>query len=135
MDAERDSNTQRWLLVRDATAFQLKLAIDGVRDLLLIPVSLVAALISLVTGGGRTSTFYEVVRLGQRTERWINLFGIVRDDHDHSDEGMDAFVQRLELLVLEQYRRGGITATAKDRIDQVLDRVAGGNQFPDDDTR
>ena len=123
MAVETAQPSQRWRLLRDATAFQLKLAVDGLRDLLLIPISLVAALLSLVTGGGSQSVFYEVVRLGSRTERWINLFGIVRQESTARDEGIDALVQRFENLVVEQYSRGGVTATAKDRIDQVLDRL------------
>ena len=123
MALESGQPSQRWRLLRDATAFQLKLALDGFRDLLLIPISLVAALLSLLTGGGPHSVFYEVVRLGSRTERWINLFGIVRQESAGRDEGIDALVQRFEYLVVEQYSRGGITATAKDRIDQVLDRL------------
>ena len=122
LPAESNAGVERWQLLRDAATFQLKLALDGLRDLLLIPVSLIAALLSFMTGGGRSSPFYEVVRLGARSERWINLFGIVREQ-PVDDSGMDSLVGQLELLLMEQYRRGGLTAAAKDRIDQLLDRV------------
>ena len=136
MVLESDQPSQRWRLLRDATAFQLKLALAGLRDLLLIPISLIAALLSLPTGGGPHSAFYEVVRLGSRTERWINLFGMVRQQNAGGDEGVDALVQRFESLLVEQDSRGGITAAAKDRIDQVLDRLerAAGRPSSDDES-
>jgi hypothetical protein len=35
--------------------------------------------------------------------------------------GFDAYVARLERVLVEQYRRGGLTAKAKDAIDEAID--------------
>ena len=36
---------------------------------------------------------------------------------------MDDLLQHLERAVIEQYERGGVTATAKDQIDRLLDSL------------
>ena len=49
--APREQNTaDRWSLIRDVAVLQLKLIVDGLRDLVLVPASLVAGIISLVSG-------------------------------------------------------------------------------------
>ena len=54
----------------DFVVFQAKLALDGVKDLLLINLSVVAIVIDMISGGGRRPRrFYAVVRLGQRFDR------------------------------------------------------------------
>jgi hypothetical protein len=52
---DADHREQRWRLVRDLAVFQAKLFVDGVKDLVLFPVSLVAALVGLVTPGARST--------------------------------------------------------------------------------
>ncbi len=47
----RNNSDDRWKFVRDVMVFQLKLFLDNVRDLVLMPISLVAALIDLVLRG------------------------------------------------------------------------------------
>lgn len=44
-DAEVEN--ERWILIRDMLVFQCKLIVDGFRDLVLLPVSLIDALDSL----------------------------------------------------------------------------------------
>ncbi len=75
-------------LIRDAAVLQMKLLVDGLRDAVLIPVSLVAALIGVLRGGedcGRE--FRGVIKLGRRSERWINLFGHQRPLSTHPVKG------------------------------------------------
>jgi len=118
----------RWTLVRDVLAFQLKLFVDGVRDLVMMPISLGAAVLDLLGVGPRAGRqFYDLLHLGQKTEHWINLFGAT--DHAHAlvnepRPGIDALVSRMERLVVHEYERGGITASAKDSVDRALDRLS-----------
>ncbi len=119
----------RWTLIRDALVFQGKLLVDGLRDFALLPVSLVAALLSLVRGGNRVGReFYDVVAFGKRTEKWINLFGAadripIEGDGTDNPQTVDDFVEKLERKVVEQYETGGMTASAKHAIDRLLDSV------------
>ena len=118
-----DTTDRRWELLRNVLAFQLKLAVDALRDVVLSPISLGAALLDLVSGTDRDPLYFEqVLTLGRRTEGWINLFGAAPG----ADEGpgIDRLVERVEALVVEQYERGGMTAQAKDAIDRSLDVLA-----------
>ncbi len=140
-----DPRAQRWALFRDVAAFQVKLIIDGVKDLVLGPVSLVAAAIGVVShrdDPGRP--FRSVLRLGLAFDRWVNLFGentptaVPPDPTAHpatavptvARTGMDAHVDRIERVLAEQVARGGLTTKAKQAIDGALDRLHDGNKPP-----
>ncbi len=45
-----ESSSERWTLLRDLGVFQVKLVADGLRDLILVPTSLIAGIVSLVKG-------------------------------------------------------------------------------------
>lgn len=133
---EADLKARRWQLVRDLAVFQVKLIVDGLKDLVLSPVSLVAALAGLVfdrRDPGRS--FYELLRWGHGFDRWVNLFGASQRAlppasepqasglATGSSDGLDAYVAKLERVLVEQYNRGGLTAKAKDALDQAIDRL------------
>ena len=40
-----DTELDRWTLIRDVAVLQVKLIVDGLRDFILVPISLVAGLI------------------------------------------------------------------------------------------
>jgi hypothetical protein len=122
----------RWILIRDVAAFQAKLIVDGLRDLVLVPASLVAGVISLLKGGTEPgSEFYDLLRVGRRSEHWINLFGAAErlhgpatlDDHFPADD-IDEIMSRVESFVVDEYNKGGVTAQAKKRFDQALDKLS-----------
>ncbi len=124
-------NPDRWEMLRDVVVFQVKLVVDGLRDVVLSPVSLLAALGDLLLSRERTGgRFYEVVRFGRRTERWINLFGAAdRSVHseprasENGDAGIDAYVEHLQQRLLDQYELWVVTSSAKDKIDRALDTI------------
>lgn len=113
VDGSRDAS--RADLFRDAAVLQLKLLTDGLRDALLIPLSLVAALIGLARGGPDCDReFRRVIKLGLRSERWINLFGHHKPLGRSGPAGsMDSIIEQVESTVLDQYRRGRKAAEAE----------------------
>ena len=128
----KKSASERWTLARDIGVFQAKLLVDGLRDLLLVPASLTVGLISLFSNNGDKPGpyFYQLLDLGKQSEHWINLFGALRNapaDLRHVDPfpnaDMDELVGRLETFMVEEHKRGGITAQAKNRLDKALDAV------------
>ncbi|UCE86963.1 MAG: hypothetical protein JSU66_04310 [Deltaproteobacteria bacterium] len=129
-DAARDAPS-RWQLLRDVAVFQAKLALDGLRDLLLSPISLVAALLDLVTGGDRPGRrFYDLMHLGRRSDHWIRLFSAGDRIAPNSGReparpgaGVDGLFDTLEARLVRQYERGGATASAKHAVDRALDSV------------
>lgn len=116
----------RWELLRDVLVFQLKLLIDAVRDLVLSPVSVVAGVVDLLSGDRAPGRwFYRVLAFGGRTDAWIDLFGTPERPGAHAaDVTVDSLVAHLERLVVDEYERGGVTASAKQAIDRSLDALA-----------
>jgi len=95
-------------LIRETAVLQVKLLVDGLRDALLIPISLIAALVGLLRGGPDCNReFRTVIKLGRRSERWINLFGHQRPLRGNAVTGsMDSILDQVENAVMEQYKRG-----------------------------
>jgi hypothetical protein len=64
------------VLIRDLLIFQLKLWLDGLKDIILSPVSIAAAALDLLLGPTkRGPRLYTVLRIGERFDLWLNLFG------------------------------------------------------------
>ena len=137
---DETDHPDRWTLIRDMAVLQVKLLVDGFRDLLLVPASLVAGIWSLLSGSSDRPgpQFYQLISLGKHSEIWINLFKAyenappeVRQEHSFGVRNMDELVDRFESFVVDEYRRGGVTAQAKDRIDQALDAIQRSTSRPD----
>ncbi|MBD3648295.1 MAG: hypothetical protein HUJ31_12780 [Pseudomonadales bacterium] len=117
--AENLSPPGRWTVIRDLIAFQFKLAMDGIRDVILSPVSLALGFFGLLFGGRNPGKhFYGLLRLGHRTDRWINLFGA--SDREHAG---DTLVDQVESILKERYAQSGVVRNIKDRTDKSLYRV------------
>jgi len=125
-------DSERWTLIRDAAVLQFKLVVDGLRDFLLVPASLIAAVVSLVkTKDGRPGPhFYQLLAYGKQTEQGINLFGAYEhapEEITHGDRfsemNIDELVVRVESFVIDEYKRGGMTTHAKEQIDKALNAI------------
>ena len=124
--------SERWILLRDIGVLQLKLLVDGLRDLVLVPTSLIVGAFSLLSGKGEKpgNEFYQLLAAGKQSERWINLFGALENApadlktaQPFASADMDELVGKLETFVIDEHRRGGITAQAKNRFDKALDAM------------
>ena len=97
---------------RDFLIFQAKLALDGLRDLIVFNLSIGAMVLDVIAGrGSRPRLFYSVVRMSERWDLWLNMHGVIEDlesrDTDDglfgaSDAGSDTFLGKVERSV-----RGG----------------------------
>ena len=125
-------HSARWTLIRDTAVLQVKLIIDGLRDFLLVPASLIAMIMSLAkTRDGKPGPqFYQLLALGKQSERSINLFGALDhapDELEHpnhlGDLNIDELVVRVESFVVDEFKRGGMTKQAKEQIDKALDAI------------
>lgn len=100
----------RDVTVRDFMIFQLKLLLDGLKDVLLFNVSIVAVLLDIVSGKGkRPRLFYSVLRASERFDLWLNLNGAI-GGLDATDDGLfGASVAGSDTMLgkLEQMVRGG----------------------------
>jgi hypothetical protein len=80
----------RTVLLRDVVIFQLKLWLDGLKDVVISPLSLLAAAVDIVFGPGRRGyRFYSVLRIGERIDQQLNLFHAA-EMADRSEEGLFA---------------------------------------------
>lgn len=138
-DPVTEPTLERWQLVWDVVIFQGKLLLDGGRDLLLSPLSIVLAIYALITGKQTPGQqFYDLMHIGHRTDKWINLFGAAKrappsefsarflnsfGEEGAEDQNVDNLVSHMEELVKKQYEKGGVTATAKTNIDKAFDKL------------
>jgi hypothetical protein len=66
----------KWVLIRDLAIFQVKLVMDGAKDIVLSPLSFIAAVLDILAPGRRPGhRFYGVMMVGEKFDRWLNLFG------------------------------------------------------------
>lgn len=99
-----DEPRNRWAIVRSLLVFQYKLLIDAFKDLLLSPLAFAAALVDIIRPEPVSRMLFpEVMKLGRRAERAINLFG-------HPAEGdawtVDRLVEDLESGLRRRYMTG-----------------------------
>jgi len=126
---EHQAPSPQWNLIRDLAVLQVKLVVDGFRDIVLLPASIIAAIVSFTQSenGVPGPQFYNLLALGKQSERWINLFGALKNAPEGVDQAsefgnldMDSIVTKVETFVVAEYKRGGVTAQAKSRIDEAL---------------
>lgn len=114
--------SKRGKLVRNAIVFQLKLMADGLRDLVLLPVSVIATIIGFLRGGDDPEReLNQVIDLGRETEVWINLFGHHQTQESaHSMASIDALFIRVEDVLKQQYKADGTSESNQQEIDDAL---------------
>ena len=102
----------RSVTLRDYVIFQIKLWLDGMKDLTVIVLSTGALVLDFIAGQGRRPRlFYSVVRASERFDRWINLYAAVeRMEAGETDDGLFGASTAGEDTLLgqiEQLARGG----------------------------
>ena len=117
-------------LIRDVAVLQVKLVVDGLRDLILVPLSLAAGIVSLASGekGVPGTQFYRLLGVGKQSELWINLFGAMKNappdlEHPMPFPDMDEIFGKIEEFVVDEEKRGGMTAQARERFDKAIDAM------------
>jgi hypothetical protein len=123
------NSDDRWKFMRDVVVFQFKMFLDNVRDLVLMPVSLVAALIDLILRGDREGArFYTVLRWGRHSEKVIDVYSAIEhhppDDFEIGEAyTVDGVIARLENVVAREVEKGGTAASIKSAMDRAIDQL------------
>lgn len=69
------SAESRGQILRNVLVFQVKLWLEGFKDLVLMPLSLGAACLDLVFWrSGKKGALHSVMKIGDRFERWVDLY-------------------------------------------------------------
>ena len=102
-------------LIRHAVVLQLKLFLEGIKDLLLGPIALAALALDLLVRGKRDGRlFYDTLRRGARFEDFLNLYGALPErresDEPPTSPTIDRFIEKAERQIQERSRarRGSI---------------------------
>lgn len=109
----------RGVTFRDFLIFQLKLVLDGAKDVTVFWISVGAMLMDVIAGRGRRPRlFYSVMRLSEKWDLWLNLHSVVeRLDEEESDDGLfGASTAGSDTLLgqIEQLVRGGDEPRSRD---------------------
>jgi hypothetical protein len=125
----RANSDDRWRFLRDVLVFQLKMFLDNVRGFALMPISLVAALIDLVSRGEREGAlFYKVLKWGSHSEAVIDVYSAI-EHHETSDfkisrdYTVDGVIARLEGVLVRECEKGGTAASIKAAMDRAIDQL------------
>lgn len=97
----------RTVVLRDLAIFHLKTLLDGAKGIALVWVATAAAVVDLLLPGERPGRFfYRVMRLGEKADSWLNLYGAAETasaDEDglfgRSRAGSHTLLGRLEQIV------------------------------------
>jgi len=123
----------RMRLIWELVLFQLKLAAEGVRDLFLSPISIIAVIVGLVAGGDKPDVYFRrLQRFGRRSDLWINVFGM-----RHRGPSADEMIKPIQETLLAQTRPGGRFGRGAGHVNQLLDAVnrkSRNTKAPEDDT-
>lgn len=138
-DKSRESSadtvrTQRWRLVRDLVIFATKASLEALRDIALIPAAVVAGVAGMLVSPSKPDRYFQrVLEIGDEFDEFIDLFGKEKrresgSRFDPPDEGgsplrVDDIFERIEQVMFDEYKHGGVTAQAKEAIDRGLDAV------------
>jgi hypothetical protein len=117
--SDESADVSRLQLLWDVVVFQFKLVADGLRDVLLSPVSIISAIMGLLAGGDKPDRYFrQVLRLGRRSEIWINLFGYRK----HSGTSDEIFAPLKDKVFAEAQNNPWVNKVGSD-LNRKLDDV------------
>lgn len=92
--AERDADVSPARLFRDFIAFELKLGLDALKDILLAKLAFLTLIVELIFMRGRRGRlFYGLMNLGARFERWLGLYEPHGRTTSTEDEDVDVLAR------------------------------------------
>lgn len=87
-------------LLRDVLVFQFKLAMDGLRDLILSPLSILLAIAGALTKPSNPAEYFQwLMKFGRKSDDFINLFNHNSASNDKHTPRSDDYVDKIETLV------------------------------------
>ncbi len=103
-------SSQKRVIIRDLIIFQIKLVLDGVKGVLVLQLSVGAALFDLLFGRpGRPLLFYSVLRMSERFDLWLNVYSAADRAEDTEDglfgasrAGSDSLLGKMEEMVRQR---------------------------------
>lgn len=108
-------------VLRELIVFEVKLAIDGLKDIVLAPLAIVAALWDLALDGGSGHQRLDgVLRLGESFERWLNLYSrhevTPAERTTFGQAGSDLLIDQIEGLAKDAHESIGSARSEKKKL-------------------
>ncbi len=126
-ETDSEFNPTNAALFKLLLVFQIRLLLDGLRDVVLSPVSLLAVLLDLLSSRNRRGQYFEMLCYwGHKSDQWINLFGLpekgLEDDVNSATRipGVDSLVDNIEQAVRDGTLRKENRAALRSRIQQLV---------------
>lgn len=115
-------------VIRDTIVLQLKLIIDGLRDLILMPVVFFAAIIGLILHREQPGRYvYRTLSYGKITEKWIGLFEEAQKDTmkpiDLKDNCLDEFITKTQTAIESKYIDADKKQKLLNKLNNTLDEI------------
>lgn len=126
-DVSRPHEQSRTRLVRRVILLQVKLLADGLRDFVMMPLSLAAALLGLISHRRDPEHYLDrLMYFGRETDRLINLFDHEDPENPHRRAPLDRVAEEIEATILRDYENGGLSAKGAAQLRQLAERLRRG---------
>ena len=97
---DKEQKRKATSLMKAVGLLQLKVLLGAARDLVSGPAALVAAFFDLVLLNHQEPRFFNaILRLGERSDRWIDVWSGGRHPEEDPRENVDALIARVEEVV------------------------------------
>ena len=108
-------------VVRDTFVFQLKLLGDGLRDIFLSPLSIIAGLAGIIIHPSKPDYYLrKLMYFGHKTDRWLNLFGTYGRHPTSTDATSDTYVKEVEAMLVKEYQKSGVAKVVKEGTEKLV---------------
>ena len=128
MGKEKIKQHARSEVIRDTLVIQLKLIVDGLRDLMLMPLVVFATISGLIMHSKQPGRYlYRLLSYGKATENWIGLFDEADKDVleplDIKDQSLDDLVKKTQTAFESKYINEEKKQKLLDKLNFALDEI------------
>lgn len=128
MGKEKLKQQARSEVIRDTLVIQLKLIVDGLRDLMLMPLVIFATISGLIMHSKQPGRYlYRLLSYGKATENWIGLFDEADKDVleplDIKDQSLDDLVKKTQTAFESKYINEEKKQKLLDKLNFALDEI------------
>ena len=115
-------------VIRDTFVLQLKLIVDGLRDLLLMPLVVFATISGLLLHKNNPGRYlYRLLSYGKATEKWIGLFDEAEKDCmeplDLQEQSLDDLIKKTQSAFESKYVDETKKVKLLNKLNTALDEI------------
>lgn len=128
MGKEKLKQQARSEVIRDTLVIQLKLIVDGLRDLMLMPLVVFATISGLIMHSKQPGRYlYRLLSYGKASENWIGLFDEAEKDNmeplELKENSLDELVKKTQAAFESKYINEDKKKKLLDKLNFALDEI------------